>query len=213
LRIPSQLNGQAYYDPRQGTGSTINPPINPASAAPTANVAQDVNGWKHVNQPVAQYSNAPVYNTPYGWANGGYTPPNYQVATSTTQSNSAPTTGNQTGNNSQNRVDSTRLAATDASAIRPPVAGQPNANVANPPADRFAGNIQVYQGIYPPAGTNQNGFVDPNANNRYVAQPTVGTPGSYQSPYIRYSGTFAQGNSPTGNTGTGWVAREGNTTR
>jgi hypothetical protein len=214
LRIPSQLNGQAYYNPSQGAGSTIIPPINPASAAPTANVAaQDINGWKQINQPVQQFANTPNYNTPYGSAVGSYAPPQYQIATGTTQVNSGATSGNQNAINHQNRVDSTRLAATDASAVRPPSVGQANPAAGQPQAsDRYAGSVQVYQGIYPPAGAIPNGFVNPNANNRFVAQPTVGTPGSYQSPYIRYSGTFAQGNNPYGNAPTGWVSRDGNTT-
>lgn len=213
LRIPSQLNGQAYYDSRQGTAPAINPPVNPNSAAPTANVAQEINGWKQIPQPAQPYAAAPGYITPYSGTPAGSASPNYQVATATTQSNPGATAGNP-ASAGQNRVDSTRLAATDASTVRAPGVGQPNPpTAAAPPADRYAGNIQVYQGIHPPAGANQNGFVNPNANNRYAAQPTVGTPGSYQSPYIRYSGTFAQGNNPYGNPGTGWVAREGSTTR
>jgi hypothetical protein len=213
LRIPSLGNGPANDAPRQAATIANHSVVNPTAAAPTGPITgPDLSGWKQINQP-NQMAAAPAYTSPYGTGKGGaYAPPAYQVATGTTIANPSGATGGSSQTMaSQNRVDSTRLAATDASGVRAPSVGQANPNPVPPQSsNRYAGNVEVYQGIYPPAGSNPNGFVNPNDPNRYLAQPQVGAPGSYRSPYIRQSGAFAYGNNPYNQTPTGWVARDGN---
>ncbi len=220
LKIPSLASQAPYYTPNQNSQVASNPAatINPNAAAPTLNVAsRDLQGWKLVNGQAAPASNAPVYQSPNVVGAGAtIAQPNFQVASNSTLTRPG-TSGS--GNNlaaqtNSQPLDSTRMAAIDASSIRPPsttVLG-PNSLVQPPTMNQPAAQAPPqYFGNLQPGGGNSSGattgFTQPNLTNRYAAQPVVGVPGSYQSPYIRNTGTFAQG--PELRSGApGWVARE-----
>jgi hypothetical protein len=211
LKIPSLANNQPYYTPNQGLSANnpvapVNPPINPNGAAPTASVAdRNLQGWTLVNgqsQPqFSAQSQAPVYQSPHVIGNAGVAAaPNFQVATGSTLTSGASMAGTTVAAQANpTRVDSSRMAAIDASSIRPPSA--------NPVTPQYFGTLQS-TGINPPAA-NANGFSQPQMPNRFsAAQPVAGVSGSYQSPYIRQGSTFVQGFDSQGGA-PGWVARDG----
>ncbi len=209
LSIPSLAGNQPYYTPAQNqlgsttgaaTGIASNPMVNPNAAAPTINVAnQNLNGWAQSPHHLTTASNAPVYQSPYGSVANPAAGTGYRVSSSTAVQGSTSGQPNAGGNvTAQNdvRIDSTRLAATDATHVRGPVTGPTG----------FAGTSEPvrYNGT----------FNQPQADPR-LANAANGVPGTYQSPYVRHTGTWSttpQAYNPYPGSGSqvGWVPRENN---
>jgi hypothetical protein len=216
LKIPSLAN-QPYYSPNQGSSLAVNPdsafsginppnfPVNPSAAAPTVVANRDLQGWKLIDGQTAPQSMAPVYQSPNTIAaNDSWARPNFQVASGTTLTRGAGVNPGTSlvGQSNPRLADSTRMAAIDASSIRPPAAVTPS-------QQQYFGSLHSSGNPSIAAqnpASNLNGLTQPQLPNRYAAQPVVGRPGSYQSPYIR-GAVMGQGMDASPGA-TGWVARD-----
>jgi hypothetical protein len=229
LRIPSLASNQPNNASGQGqqmaASPNINPPalqVNPIASAPTQSAGTtNVNGWNLVNGPAMQASNAPVYQTPYSpQTNLGVPSSNLQVAVASTLPNPSSTSSSSTfasqPNSMLNQPDSTRLAAIDVSVVRPPTAVTPPINPssassiqgqsASTQPQQYLGHFQTSGGINQP---NSSGFVQPALPTGSTNPTSGGAPGTYQSPFIRTTGSLTPGVDPRTTGSVGWVQREG----